>query len=119
MTEVVYGRKMFAAVAGKSGAIINDPKYEVLVRAIVLTAVKDYKVQLRKPNQPIVVPYPNWPQVYIDDYIQFKRDKQKRRKKEVESFFESKWFTELTGMDGKRLMQKIQKEIEDEQQSDG
>lgn len=71
----------------------GDP-YENLANAIVLQAVKDYRSALRT----------------------LKRNKNsysaRRMKEEVERFFLSDWFSELTELNGAFLMRKIREELQ-------
>lgn len=71
----------------------GDP-YENLANAIVLQAVKDYRTALRA----------------------LKRNKRNKRagsmKEEVEQFFLSEWFSELTELNGAFLMRKIREEFD-------
>ena len=68
--------------------------YEELANAIVLQAVRDYRDALgmlaKNPNSILA----------------------NRDKSDCERFFLGKWFSELTGIDGKQLMNKLQKEAE-------
>lgn len=71
---------------------MNDP-YENLAMAIVVQAGKDYRKALQD----------------------LKRNKRNRNalsmKEEVERFFESSWYQELTDLDGAFLMRKIREEV--------
>lgn len=75
-----------------SGMPMNN--YEELANAIILQAVKDYRDALgmltKNPNS-----------------ISANRDKS-----DCERFFLGKWFSELTAIDGKQLMSKLQREAE-------
>ena len=68
--------------------------YEELANAIILQAVKDYRDALgmltKNPNS-----------------ISANRDKS-----DCERFFLGKWFPELTKIDGKQLLHKLQREAE-------
>lgn len=62
----------------------RDP-YQDLANAIVLQATKDYRLALRRNgNHPM--------------------------RREVERFFRSGWYSQLTTLDGELLMQKLQEE---------
>ena len=67
--------------------------FEELAQAIILQAGKDYrqigKRMLRKPNDP----------------------KLQGRTAELEDFFLSSWFAELTSLNGRRLLQQLQAEV--------
>ena len=72
---------------------MNDP-YENPANSIILLAVKDYRDALKKLKK--------WP-----------RNKTAQiTKTEVESFFHSAWYKELTSVDGKFLISKLQAEVE-------
>lgn len=68
-----------------------DP-YENLANAIILRAVQDYRIALKKIKK-----HPN------DVLIQ-------ARIRECERFFLSQWFIELTNLDGKMLLKKLKEE---------
>jgi hypothetical protein len=68
-----------------------DP-YEKLASAIVLQAVKDYRDALRKLKK-------------RPDYVPAEKTI-----KEVERFFHSDWYKELTSVDGDYLLRKIRLE---------
>lgn len=70
-----------------------NEKYEDLANAIVLTAVKDYRVALRKLNK-----HPR-NQAAINT------------KEEVERFFHSDWYKLLTGLDPDMLIKQLNKEV--------
>lgn len=72
---------------------IEDP-YENLANAIILQAAKDYRKALGTLK--------NNPKSYAA----------RRLKKEVEKFFLSSWFVELTDLDGEVLMQDLRKEAD-------
>ena len=79
---------------------MTDP-YESLANAIVFRAADDYRkaLQTLKRNR--------------------KNHKAKCMKEEVERFFRSPWYQELTGLDSAFLMQKIREEVGfDESQGD-
>ena len=67
--------------------------YHELANAIIVLAVKDYRIALRKCSA-----HP------LDRAYQSER-------KELERFFRSGWFGVLTDLDGELLMQKIQEEV--------
>ena len=67
--------------------------YQELANAIIVLAVKDYRIALRK-----CAARPH------DRAYQSER-------KELEAFFQSGWFGVLTDLDGELLMQKIQEEV--------
>lgn len=66
---------------------------ESLANAIVLQAVKDYREVLR-----ILKQYPRY-------------EKAIKAKEEIELFFQSAWFQTLSGLDGKPIMERLQKEV--------
>lgn len=67
--------------------------WEALVSAIVLQAVDDYRVARRrvrrKPDQA----------------------EAQRRLREVERFFRSRWFRELTNLDGAEILNELKREV--------
>ena len=67
--------------------------YTGLASAIILQAVKDYRKASKtlKKN-------PKWEDALKD-------------KAEVERFFRSQWFAELTAIDGRMLLRKLQEEV--------
>lgn len=67
--------------------------YEVLANAIILQAVKDYRQAIKLSA------------------IKADGRRPERLKGELEAFFLSPWFAELTTMDGKRLLQRLQDEM--------
>lgn len=71
----------------------GDP-YEELAKAIIVQAAEDYRnaLMLLKKNARII--------------------KGNRDKKDCESFFRSRWFGELTGVDGEFLIKKLREEAE-------
>ena len=71
---------------------MTDP-YENLANAIVITAAKDYRDALRSLTR------------------NKNNNNAKRMKEEVERFFNSDWYSVLTGLDGAFLMRKIQEEV--------
>lgn len=71
-----------------------DP-YENLANSIVLLAVKDYRDALKKLKK--------WP----------RNEAAQIMKAEVERFFRSAWYRELTSVDGEYLISKLQAEVED------
>ena len=68
--------------------------YENLANAIILQAVKDYRMALAGLKR--------HPSNYKMQYL----------KKDVESFFLSNWFVELTDLDGQALLEQLRKEAE-------
>lgn len=73
---------------------MTDP-YENLANSIVLLAAKDYRDALKKLKK--------WP----------RNESAKIMKDEVERFFRSAWYRELTSMDGEYLISKLQAEVEE------
>ena len=73
---------------------MTDP-YENLANSIVLLAVKDYRDALKKLKK--------WP----------RNESAKIMKDEVESFFRSAWYRELTSVDGEYLISKLQAEVDE------
>ena len=73
---------------------MSDP-YENLANSIVLLAVKDYRDALKKLKK--------WP----------RNEAAQIMKAEVERFFRSAWYRELTSVDGEYLILKLQAEVED------
>lgn len=73
---------------------MSDP-YENLANSIVLLAVKDYRDALKKLKK--------WP----------RNESAKIMKDEVERFFRSEWYRELTSVDGEYLISKLQAEVEE------
>ena len=71
---------------------MSDP-YEQLANAIVLQAVKDYRKALKK-----LMKYP-------------RHETAKRSIAEVERFFHSDWYKELTSVDGDYVLKKIRSEV--------
>ncbi len=69
--------------------------YENLANSIVLLAVKDYRDALKKLKK--------WP----------RNEAAQIMKAEVERFFRSAWYRELTSVDGEYLISKLQAEVED------
>ena len=67
--------------------------YEQLANSIVLQAVKDYREALKKLKK-----RPNY-------------EPAKNMKKEVERFFRSDWYRELTSVDGNILIKKLKSEV--------
>ena len=74
---------------------MSDP-YENLANSIVLLAVKDYRDALKKLKK--------WPRNEAAQII----------KAEVEGFFRSAWYSELTSVDGEFLISKLQAEVEEQ-----
>lgn len=73
---------------------MSDP-YENLANSIILLAVKDYRDALKKLKK--------WP----------RNEAAQIMKAEVERFFRSAWYRELTSVDGEYLISKLQAEVED------
>ena len=73
---------------------MTDP-YENLANSIILLAVKDYRDALKKRKK--------WP----------RNESAQIMKAEVERFFRSAWYRELTSVDGEYLISKLQAEVED------
>lgn len=72
---------------------MTDP-YENLGNAIILLAVKDYRKALQKHSK-----RPNYePAIQTID--------------EVERFFRSEWFEQLTSLNGEMLIRKLKAEVE-------
>ena len=71
-----------------------DP-YENLANSIILLAVKDYRAALKKLKK--------WP----------RNESAKIMKDEVERFFRSAWYRELTSVDGEYLISKLQAEVDE------
>ena len=69
--------------------------YDNLANSIVLLAVKDYRDALKKLKK--------WP----------RNEAAQIMKAEVERFFRSAWYRELTSVDGEYLISKLQAEVED------
>lgn len=67
--------------------------YEQLSNSIVLQAVKDYRNALKKLKK------------------RSRYDPAKYTVDEVERFFHSEWYRELTSVDGKFLIEKIRSEV--------
>lgn len=72
---------------------MTDP-YENLAQAIIMQAVKDYRRARHKLNT-----HP-------------KSISAAREVADCERFFKSGWFTELSGLDGSIILQKLKEEIE-------
>ena len=68
------------------------PPEQMLANAIIIQAADDYRVSLRrlKLNR------------MSREFLQMKED--------CEKFFQSQWFEQLTSVDGKTIMKRIQKE---------
>lgn len=67
--------------------------HQNLANAVILCAVKDYRVALKKLNK-----RPNYGPA-------------KEMKAEVERFFRSEWYRELTSVDGDVLIKQLQMEV--------
>lgn len=74
---------------------MTDP-YENLANSIILLAVKDYRDALKKLKK--------WP----------RNEAAQIMKAEVERFFRSAWYRELTSVDGEFLISKLQAEVEEQ-----
>lgn len=74
---------------------MSDP-YENLANSIILLAVKDYRDALKKLKK--------WP----------RNEAAQIMKAEVERFFRSAWYRELTSVDGEFLISKLQAEEEEQ-----
>ena len=74
---------------------MTDP-YENLANSIVLLAVKDYRDALKKLKK--------WP----------RNEAAQIMKAEVQRFFRSAWYRELTSVDGEFLISKLQAEVEEQ-----
>lgn len=72
---------------------VTNP-YEDLAGDIILQAVKDYRMALAGLKR--------HPSNYKMQYL----------KKDVERFFLSSWFVELTDLDGRMLMEQLRKEAD-------
>lgn len=73
--------------------IMTPDGAENLANAIILQAVKDYRKALK-----ILKRHP-------------RHKEAKEMVKDCEDFFESKWFSMLTNIDGKVLMEKLKQEV--------
>lgn len=74
---------------------MSDP-YENLANSIVLLAVKDYRDALKRIKK--------WS----------RNEAAQIMKAEVERFFRSAWYRELTSVDGEFLITKLQAEVEEQ-----
>ena len=74
---------------------MSDP-YENLANSIIRLAVKDYREALKKLKK--------WP----------RNEAAQIMKAEVERFFRSAWYRELTSVDGEFLISKLQAEVEEQ-----
>lgn len=76
-----------------AGRIIAEEPYERLANAIILSAVADYRAALKKlkrnPENKMA----------MDEALQ------------IEKFFRSGWYSELTSVDGKYLINRLREEI--------
>lgn len=73
---------------------INDEGFSNLANAIILQAVNDYRGALKKiKNYPYSI-------------------EANRVKLSIEHFFRSKWYSELTNIDGKMLIKKLRDEVQ-------
>ena len=77
-------------MAGKNQ--LEDP-YERLANAIILNAVADYRAALKKVKRN------SKSKAAIDEVLQ------------IEKFFRSPWYQQLTSVDGEFLISKLQDEI--------
>lgn len=77
-------------MAGKNE---SENPYERLANAIILSAVSDYRAALKKAKR-----NPK-SKAAIDEALQ------------IEKFFRSSWYQQLTTVDGKFLIRKLQDEI--------
>ena len=68
-----------------------EAPYERLANAIILSAVADYRAALKKRNPKS--------KTAIDEALQ------------IEKFFRSSWYQQLTSVDGEFLIRKLQNEI--------
>jgi len=73
---------------------------QVLAQAIILQAVKDYRRYLR-----------NLSKIPSGREYQADRDKWNRKRREVERFFRSDWYSVLTNVDGDYLMSRLKQEM--------
>ena len=74
---------------------MSDP-YENLANSIILLAVKDYRDALKKLKK--------WP----------RNEAAQIMKAEVERFFRSAWYRELTSVDGNFLIKNLRSEVREE-----
>lgn len=72
---------------------LAEDSYERLVNAIILQAVSDYRVALKK-----IKAHPKNRQA-IDEAL------------EIERFFRSDWYQQLTSVDGEYLIRRLQDEV--------
>ena len=70
--------------------------YRELANAIILQAVKDYRKILSRCKK-----YP-CDEIWIS------------QRREIEKFFTSDWFVELSNVDGTKIMKKLQEEFDNE-----
>ena len=78
-------------MAGKKN-LAEDP-YEQLSNAIVIQAADDYRIALKK-----IKAHPK-DRKAIDEAL------------EIERFFRSSWYSQLTGVDGEYLIKRLQDEV--------
>ena len=78
-------------MAGKKN-LAEDP-YERLANAIVIQAADDYRIVLKK-----IKAHPK-DRKAIDEAL------------EIERFFRSSWYSQLTGVDGEYLIKRLQDEV--------
>lgn len=72
---------------------INEDGFSNLANAIILQAVSDYRNVLKKQK--------NYPCSIENN----------KMKSDVERFFRSRWYSELTNIDGKMLISKLRDEV--------
>ena len=72
---------------------LSENPYEALANAIVLQAVNDYRVALKKLKK-----NPNNREA-LDDALQ------------IERFFKSQWYQVLTSVDGEYLINRLRREV--------
>lgn len=78
---------------------MTDKNYTFLMNAIILQAVKDYRLALR----------------YERDlrYNQEMQHSYRKLLRECERFFRSEWFSALTTVNGNTIIKKLRKEVDD------
>lgn len=78
---------------------MTDKNYTFLTNAIILQAVKDYRLALR----------------YERDlrYNQEMQHSYRKLLRECERFFRSEWFSALTTVNGNTIIKKLRKEVDD------
>jgi len=93
--------------------------FENLANGIILQAVKDYKESLKdikkivKEQEETLKRKPTQAELNII-YKDFKDDLNRkiRIKEEVERFFDSEWYKQLTSVDSEYLISKLKEEVE-------